>query len=108
MKKTKEQQKDQRLRKTYGITLDEWKELSKNGCEVCGRKDGRLCVDHIHVLGFKKMSAEDKRKYIRGAACFMCNTGFKAFEKTKDGKRNRQQLDGTYRYFLKYALKGEL
>jgi hypothetical protein len=104
----KEIQKDKRLRAIYGIDLKWFKERSKNGCEVCGRKEGRLCVDHIHVKGFKKLSVEDKRMFIRGVACFMCNTGFKSFEKTVSGERNRKQLVGTYWYFKKYPLKGEI
>jgi hypothetical protein len=107
----KEKQKDQRLRKTYGITLDEFNQKlaeQGNGCAVCGRKDGRLCQDHIHVKGFKQMKPEEKRKYLRGIACFMCNTGFKGFEKTIDGNRNRLSLEGTYKYFQTYKLKGEI
>ncbi len=106
--KTKDEQKNERLLKTYGISLAEWQLMAKNGCEVCGRTDGALCVDHIHQKGFKVMSAEDKRKYVRGIACFLCNTGFKSFEKTVSGERNRKSLEGTYRYFTKYKLKGEV
>lgn len=107
-KKTKEEIKDQRLRKTYGITLEEFKEKAKGGCEVCASKEFVLCLDHIHVKGFKKMPPEEKRKYVRGVVCFLHNTGFKSFEKTADGKRNRQSLDGTVKYFNKWKLKGEI
>ena len=104
-------EKDKRLYKTYGITLLEWEALleSQNGCcAVCKKVHPRMCVDHIHIKGFKAMLPEEKKKYIRGIACFMCNTGFKSFEKTIDGTRNRQQLEGTYEYFKKFKLKGEL
>jgi hypothetical protein len=104
----KREQKNKRLYNTYGITIEEYEQKAHEGCEVCNRKGVVLCVDHIHVAGFKKMPPEEKKKYVRGIACFMCNTGFKSFEKTKDGERNRQSLEGTYRYFTKYKLKGEL
>ena len=104
---SKDEQKNKRLLKTYGITLKEFQEKSKNGCEICHRKEGRLCQDHIHQKGFKKMPPEEKRKYVRGSLCFMCNTALKGFEKTIDGRRNRKQLEGTYLYFKKYRLKGE-
>lgn len=106
----KEKEKDKRLQKLYGITLEEYKiKLKEQGniCCVCKKQQPRLCVDHIHVKGFKNMPSEEKRKYIRGICCFMCNTGFKSFEKTVDGKRNREQLEGTYKYFKKFKLKGE-
>lgn len=104
--------KASRLYTTYGITLDDWSRLlqEQNGvCAVCKTLPGKgiLCVDHIHVKGFKFMITEEKKKHVRGLVCFMCNTGFKAFEKTVNGKRNRQTLEGTYKYFQKYSLKGE-
>ncbi len=117
MKQSKEKQKiiakNNRLYKTYGITISDYiMILNAQGgvCACCGKLpgSGRLCVDHLHVLGFKKMSPDDKRKYVRGICCFMCNTSFKSIEKTKDGKRNREHLEGIIRYFSKYPLKGEI
>jgi len=105
-KKLKEKAK--RIYKTYGITLDEWNELAKDGCHICGTKEGRLCVDHIHTKGFKSMAPEQRKKWVRGILCFLCNTGLKGFEKTSDGARNRKQLEGTVRYFQQFKLKGEL
>lgn len=107
----KEKAKWNRLYKTYGITLIEWTEIFLNQgkvCACCKKLHPRMCVDHIHVKGYKKMPPEEKKKYVRGICCFMCNTGFKSFEKTLDGKRNRQQLEGTYEYFKQFKLKGEL
>lgn len=109
----KDVEKDKRLYKTYGITLIEWEQLliEQDGvCRVCKTmpKSGILCVDHIHQKGYKQMSPEEKKKYVRGLCCYMCNTGFKSFEKTADGGRNRKSLDGTYAYFQEFKLKGEL
>ena len=108
-----ESQKNKRLYDTYGLTLEEWKQKFKEQAGVCWicktlPPIGTLCVDHIHQLGFKKMRPEDKKKYIRGLLCYMCNTGLKGFDKTKDGKKNRQRLEGTYKYFRTFALKGEI
>lgn len=103
--------KDKRLYATYGITLKEWEEMFKKQgecCAVCKGRYPRMCVDHLHQKGFKRMSPEEKRKYIRGICCFLCNTGFKGFEKLVDGKMNRARLEGTYLYFKKYPLKGEI
>lgn len=107
-----DQQKDKRLYKTYGITLAEWQQkFSDQGgvCWICKTmpKSQVLCLDHIHIKGFKTMGPEEKRKYCRGLLCYMCNTGLKSFEKTIDGKRNRLSLEGTYKYFQEYRLKGE-
>lgn len=109
----KEKQKNQRLYKTYGITLDDYNRmLSNQGCVcwICGSlpPSGRLCVDHVHVKGFRKMQPEIKAQYVRGLLCFLCNTGLKGFEKTADGQKNRQRLEGTYKYFLGFKLKGEI
>lgn len=109
----KERQKDQRLRKTYGITLEDHTEMRSRQnyqCYICNvsETETNLCVDHIHQLGFKKMGSEEKKKYIRGLLCYMCNTGIKGFDKTKSGTKNRQRLEGTIRYFNEFKLKGEL
>jgi hypothetical protein len=77
MKQTKDQIKNKYLLQTYGITLEEWRDLSWDGCHICRIRSGRMCVDHIHVAGFKKMEPEEKKKYVRGALCFLCNTGIK-------------------------------
>lgn len=111
--RNKNKEKDVRLQKIYGITLKEWENMfeEQHGvCWICGAlpPSGRLSVDHIHIKGFKSMMAEEKKKYVRALLCYMCNTGLKGFEKTIDGRRNRQSLEGTYRYFQKFKLKGEL
>lgn len=108
----KDKSKNQRLYKTYGITLNDWDVLFKSQggvCFICQTmpKSKILCVDHIHIKGFKSMDPTKKKDYVRGLLCYMCNTGLKGFEKTVDGKRNRQSLEGTYKYFQQFRLKGE-
>lgn len=98
-------EKDKRLYKTYGITYQDWLEMSKNGCWMCGKTDGRLNVDHIHVPGFKKMPPEEKKKYVRGCLCFMDNTMLSGVEKRKDA---RKHLNNMIRYFSVFPMKGDL
>jgi hypothetical protein len=58
-------------------------------CGICGTvpKSGRLCVDHYHAKGFKKMPAHEKRKHVRGLACFRCNR-YKIAANTLDSARS--------------------
>jgi hypothetical protein len=49
------------LKRLYGLSLDDYKELTASGCEVCGSFD-RLCVDHNHTSG-----------KVRGCLCSKCN-----------------------------------
>jgi hypothetical protein len=69
------QDKDLKLKKAYGISLDEYNELlsKQNGkCAICGvdnngkyrNKSRALAVDHCHTTG-----------KIRGLLCSDCNTG---------------------------------
>jgi len=64
--------------KKYGMTEREWKRMlteQGNVCAVCKRipDNGRLCTDHEHVKGWKKMPPEERKKYVRGMLCFFCN-----------------------------------
>lgn len=110
---TKEKQKWDRIYKTYGISLIEWTEIllrQQRVCHICKTmpKNKILCVDHIHQKGYKTMTPMQKKKYVRGLLCYMCNTGLKCVEKTANGKRNRQQLVGMVEYFNEFPLKGEI
>lgn len=108
----KEKTRNSRFLRVYGISLEDWRNMYEEQnrvCKICKSlpPSQRLSVDHVHVRGFKDMSPEEKRKYIRGLLCFLCNTGLKNFEKTNSGKTNRQRLNGTYEYFQIFKLKGE-
>lgn len=64
--------------KKYGLTLDEWRAILKRQagvCAICKRtpKSGRLAIDHQHVKGWKKMKPVDRKKFVRGLCCFLCN-----------------------------------
>jgi Recombination endonuclease VII len=64
---------DNHLRRSYGLTLDEYRRLliaQGGGCRICGTREGhatkrgRLHVDHDHVNG-----------EVRGLLCGKCNRG---------------------------------
>ncbi len=62
------------LRRDYGLTVEQYEEMAKNGCNICGTmkcaSGRRLAVDHCHSTG-----------KIRGILCSPCNT---AIGKLKD------------------------
>lgn len=109
MAKTKEELKDKRLQDTYGITLAEWEEmllLQNNVCAMCKTmpNSGVLCVDHIHIAGYKKMEPQQKKKYVRALVCFLCNTSFGRIERRKNP---RQLLSYIVDFFSKHPMKGD-
>lgn len=64
--------------KKYGLSVAEWRVLleKQNGvCFICQKipKTERLCIDHFHIRGFKKMKPEQKKIYVRGLLCNYCN-----------------------------------
>lgn len=62
----------------YGLTEEEWYELYfKYGgaCHICKKvPNGRLCVDHEHIRGWKKMPSSERKRYVRGLLCYVCNS----------------------------------
>lgn len=59
------------LRKGYGLTVEQFNEMAKNGCQICGAgptTKKRLHVDHDHVTG-----------KVRGVLCDPCNRGLGCF-----------------------------
>lgn len=67
--------------KKYGLSVEDWKKLAddqKHACFVCLQEPtkGRLCIDHEHAKGWKKMPPEQRKLFVRGLLCFRCNTTF--------------------------------
>jgi len=65
------------LRK-YGLSLEEWRQIADSQgevCFICGKlpPSNRLCIDHFHAPKFKKMPADEKKKWVRGLLCNYCN-----------------------------------
>lgn len=61
----------------YGLTEADWLAILKaqgGVCPVCKKTpNGRFCVDHDHVKGWKKMPPEKRRLHVRGLLCWFCN-----------------------------------
>ena len=65
----------------YGLSEGEWGELwckHDGRCHVCGKPESEestraMHTDHEHVKGWKKMPPEERKLYIRGLLCYMCN-----------------------------------
>jgi hypothetical protein len=62
----------------YGLLPVDFEFMLKEqgwACGCCGKTpaSGRLFVDHEHVRGWKRMPPEERRKYVRGLACYTCN-----------------------------------
>ena len=69
--------KNLKIKKAYGITIDEYEEIEKNQggvCAICNGKnnDRRLAVDHCHTTG-----------KVRGLLCGNCNRGIGYFKDSK-------------------------
>jgi hypothetical protein len=62
----------------YGLSLPEWERMATvqaGLCAVCRRLplSGRLCIDHEHAKGWKRMPDAQRKRYVRGLLCYTCN-----------------------------------
>lgn len=79
--------------KKYGLSEIEWQFLAYSqghACAVCKQfpTKGRLCIDHEHVKGWKKMPPEKRKLFVRGLLCWRCNTTFVGRGITAERSRN--------------------
>lgn len=51
-----------RYSRKYGLTVEQAQEILARGCEICGTKEGKLCIDHCHTYD-----------EVRGCLCARCN-----------------------------------
>lgn len=72
----KERTKDAYLKRTYGVTLEEYRSVysHQNGkCAICNQHESRFknsfAVDHDHITGL-----------VRGLLCWRCNRALGKFE----------------------------
>lgn len=85
--------------KRYGITVRD-KELmlekQKYCCACCEKPFGgkKAYVDHEHCLGYSRLPPEEKRNYIRGLLCYICNKWLVA-------KNTRDTIGKVYFYLKK-------
>ncbi len=64
--------------KKYGLSEEEWRAiLERQGgvCFVCKKEPnkGRLCIDHEHVKGWRKMPPAQRKGFVRGLLCWTDN-----------------------------------
>lgn len=91
----------------YGLSEAQWLTILKRQGGVCAiccllPKNGRLCTDHDHVKGWKKLPPEERRKHVRGLLCFFCNhyyvgralTVFKADNVAKYMRAHAKRIKG--------------
>lgn len=67
---TRKASENNRLRRTYGISLDDYETMCQaqdGGCLIC-RTQTKLCIDHDHKTGA-----------VRGLLCRKCNTALGQF-----------------------------
>lgn len=62
----------------YGLTLREWLhhlDAQQWRCAICHLKSntGKYVTDHEHVRGWVAMPDEERKRYVRGVICWMCN-----------------------------------
>ena len=79
------QVRDNRLGRTYGITIVEYEAIlkeQKDACWICGekQKNRALAVDHRHVKNDKGQNPRDTRARVRGLLCWMCNRALAAYK----------------------------
>ncbi len=87
--------KKSKLKRKYGISLDEYQQKLENqnySCKICGSKvaqesnpDRNFAVDHCHTTG-----------KVRGLLCIKCNTGLGMF------KDNSDLIIAAYNYIKEY------
>src|ERR1035437_5919459 len=69
--------------KKYGLSLEEWNEIADRQnrvCAICGglpkSGSGILHIDHEHVRMWKKLKPEIRKTFVRGLACYRCNSQY--------------------------------
>ena len=87
--------------KKYGLSKLEWQARlvwQRGVCAICKKlpKTGRLCIDHEHVKGWKKMPPEERKKYVRGLLCWVCNHYYCGRGITIDKAENLVRYLGDY------------
>lgn len=62
--------------KKYGLSEKEWIDLyltNSGNCPICERPMEKPVIDHIHVRNWRRMSGDQRKKYVRGVCCNYCN-----------------------------------
>ena len=87
------------LMKTYEITLEEYEEMAKSGCQICGgSRPYSLHVDHDHAIA----EQFGMRASVRGVICKREN------KILRDVRDDADLLDRIRKYVLRPPAKGVL
>ncbi len=94
--------------KKYGLSLEEWNAIADSQNRVCAichglpkSGSGILHIDHEHVKKWKKMKPEMRKTFVRGLACYRCNSQY-----MRRGL-NSALAKTVFDYLLKYELKSK-
>lgn len=68
------------MRRKYGLTPEQYRDMIKDGCLICGSYDG-LAIDHDHSCCPGRNTCG---KCIRGTLCRRCNTAEGMFKNDPD------------------------
>ena len=77
--------KEQKSKKLYGISRDEYEQRVHGTCDICGATKGQMDLDHCHTTG-----------KLRGCLCSNCNNGLGRF------KDNPKFLTNALMYLNRY------
>jgi hypothetical protein len=69
-----------RIKRMYGLTISEYEATLSAGCSICGKTEGKICMDHCH-----------KTSLNRGPLCDSCNRAIGLFG--DDPERLRSAAD---------------
>jgi len=92
-KKKKECDENARLKRRYGLTIEQVEEMKKqqeNKCAICGRSDLPLAVDHSHATN-----------KVRALLCLPCNGSLGWVERLKR-KENSEWMNKAIKYLEYY------
>lgn len=70
-----------RLHYRYGVSLDQYQEASEAGCEICGKTDVKLHIDHDHACCSSGYTCGG---CVRGFLCGPCNRAIGMLDEDPD------------------------
>jgi hypothetical protein len=96
--------------KKYGLTVEGWRAIlvaQGGACAVCEKvPNGRLCIDHDHIRGWKKLPPEKRKLHIRGLLCWFCNHSYVGRAITvRKSKNVTAYLEAHEKRMISYALE---
>lgn len=85
----------------YGLSLREWRSLCRRAGGVCEVHGGlpaskKLNIDHEHVPGWKRKTGVERKRFVRGLVCAVCN--HYVLTRWADANRHRLAADYLDRY----------